>query len=261
MVTARTALSDYAAALTDHARAFERDPDDRAPLEALATMFADMGRWLGAIAALELSRQGTPSPSVALALDLVQVTLLQRIAGDFPPPGVDPAADQVVSSLLAGSASRPPRLQLAIARALIDLDRASCAATILDRLDDLSASDRGHAHYLEGLLAERADKPALALDHYAVALSSDPDRADAAVNATSLYLTDGSPAALRDLGELLERASPTARQHPALLFNESIYLLRTSQPDAARARLTELLASSPDAQLTSLARQALAALA
>jgi tetratricopeptide (TPR) repeat protein len=256
--TETAALADHAAAMVEHARAFERDPEDRAPLEALATMFADLGRWLGAAAALEMSRRGEPPAEVALALDLVMITLVQRIAGSFPGPGVSADADAAVASLLDRTADRPARLQLAAARALVDVGRTGDAAAILDRLPaELAAVDRGHLHYLEGLLAERADQPARALDHYAVALASDPDRADAAVNATSLCLAEGN---LAELAEILGRASPAARAHPALLFNESIYLLRVDDAPAARARLGQLLAASSDPRLTALARQALAAL-
>jgi tetratricopeptide (TPR) repeat protein len=267
LATAACQLADYGTAMTGYARAFELDPTDRQPIHDLMQMFAEMGKWLGAVAALELSRQGTPPPAVGLALDLVMVELVERIASKYPQQNIDASSDRTVASLVAHAASRAPSMQLVIARALVDIERFAEAGKLVHALarrsEPLSPVDRGDLHYVEGLIAEHDCNPVRALDRYVRALAADPGRIDACVNATSLLLTDASPEALARLGALLDQVTPATRAiHPSLLFNEAIYLLRTDRPDAARARLDQLLrVTGGEGSVAALARQALAELA
>jgi hypothetical protein len=265
LATAAFQLADHGTAMTSNARAFELDPSDRRPLRNLMSMFAEIGKWLGAMAALELSRRGTPPPEVEVALDLIAIELVELLGRDFPPPGIDAEADATVARLVANAPSRPPSTQLVIARALADIGRFAELRTIasgLARGDALAAADRGNLHYVEGLLAEYDRAPARALDRYAAALAADAHRADACVNATALLLAQGD-AALPRIGALLDQVAPDERAAtPGLLFNESIYLRRAGRPGEARARLEQVLGMTGGGDpVAALARAALAELA
>lgn len=69
LATAASQTGDYGQAIESYSRAFDENPADIRPIQALLQMFAEVGKWLGAVAALELSRKGEPPPQVAVALD------------------------------------------------------------------------------------------------------------------------------------------------------------------------------------------------
>ncbi len=258
--------ADYGEAITSYARAFDLDPTDQRPIQNLVTMFAEIGRWLGAVAALELSRKGEPPPEVADALDLVMVRLVRLIATKYPEPTVDSDADHTVADLMANAMRRAPKTQLVVARTLIDLERHDDARALVHAIEQqpaLGAVDRGDLRYLQGLFAERDRDVTRALELYTQALAADAHRVDACVNAVSLLLQDGSSRALEIIGTLIERVPAIERARSApLLFNEAVYLLRCDRPDEARARLAHLLeVTEGEDPMADLAKQALDELA
>ncbi len=269
LATAAFQRADYGTAMAGYARAFELDPTDRAPIHNLMEMFAEVGKWLGAVAALELTREGTPSPppGVGLALDLAMVELVEVIASKFPRAAAHAGADQTVARLVAQAAGRPPAMQLVIARALIDIERHAEAGKLVHALarrgEPLGSVDRGNLHHVEGLIAEREQNPVRAIDRHVRAVAADPSRVDACINATSLLLTDANPEALGRIAALLDQVAPAERaMHPGLLFNEAIYLLRSDRAGEARTRLLQLLqVTGGEGSIAAVARKALAELA
>src|SRR6185436_8263209 len=106
--TAAVALGDYGEAIVSYAQAFDRRPTDPRPLEQLLEMFAAVGKWLGAAAAIDLLRVGDAPPDVEVALALVQIRLVQRIANGFPEREVDRDVDRTVAKLVASALACGP---------------------------------------------------------------------------------------------------------------------------------------------------------
>jgi tetratricopeptide (TPR) repeat protein len=262
LATVAYRLGDLGGAMTGYARAFELDPSDPTPLQLLIEMFAEVGKWLGALSALELTRRGTPPPEVAVALDLASMQLLQLVASTYPEAGVDRRADDTVLDLLANVMQRGPRLQLSAAKALIDVGRITEATALVQRVagdPELAPRERADVHYAEGLLAERARKLGAAVEHYTSALALDPTCIDAATNAVSVLLGIGTPEARTQIGPLLARVDADARAaSPTLAFNEARYHARSARVAEARSCLRRVLELTGDhGDLASLARQAL----
>lgn len=264
LATAASQSGDYGDAITYYAKAFDANPADQRPIRNLLTMFAEVGKWLGAMAALELSRTGEPPPEVAVTLDLVMVHLVRLVSDTFPPPGVADDADEAVRNLVANAAKRPAPTQLVAARTLVDMGRLAEAKQLLAKAQTQAAAgaERGNARYLEGFFAEQdGDKPR-AIACYVQAVDADPARADAAVNAISLLLEDGSPSALARIGALVAQVAPEERRgNVNLLFNEAIYLGRSGRIDDARTNLERIQKiTGGDGRIAAMARQALAEL-
>jgi tetratricopeptide (TPR) repeat protein len=261
LATASSQLQDYGEAITYYARAFDVDPTDQRPIQNMLHMFAELGKWLGAVAALELSRKGEPPPDVAVALDLVMVHLVRLISVKFPKPGVADDADEAVTNLIAHAQKRAPKTQLIAARTLVDFGRLDDARKVIERLQkiQLDDGDRGNLAYLDGFFAEQGRDAKGAIDHYARALAADPTRSDAATNAVSLLLEDGSPAALDRIGALLATVDAAARRGDVnLLFNEAIYLTRTNRVPDARANLERIVQlTGGEGRMANLAKKAL----
>jgi tetratricopeptide (TPR) repeat protein len=260
--TAAARLEDYGTAMLGYARAFDLDPGDRTPLHNLMAMFADMGKWVGALAIVDLSRQGQPPPDVAVALDLVSIQLLQLVAAAYPALGIDDDADRTVKDLLINASKRGARSQLAAARALCDIERFAEATKLIHNLARnpmLTKPERADLHYVEGLIAEHDGYASTAIDRYTRAVAADATRADAATNAISLLLTDGTPPALAQISMLIEQVDAEARAStPGLLFNQAIYQHRTGQGAAARDNLERVLSFEGGApEILAAARQAL----
>jgi len=251
--------------MLEHARAFDLDPSDRRPIHQLMEMFAEMGKWLGAIAALELAKQGSPPPEVSVALDLAMIELVGIVADRYPAANTDREADATIGRLVSNATARGVKLQLVVARSLIDIERVDEAKQLVATIGgagELTAQDRGNLHYVEGLIAERERDAQRALERYERALAADPARVDAAVNATSLLLEEGTPEAFARIGTLVTEVAPLARAgSPELLFNEAFYHLRDERPAEGRVRLEQVLALTGGAgHLAELARGALAEL-
>ncbi|HVV88703.1 MAG TPA: tetratricopeptide repeat protein [Kofleriaceae bacterium] len=263
--TAAAQTGDYGQAIESYSRSFDENPSDGRPIQMLINMFAEVGKWLGAVAALELSRKGEPPPPVQVALDLVMVHLMRLISVRFPKPGIGEDADQAVTSLAASARGRGLGVQVVVARTLIDVGRVDEARELIAHLAAQAKSDqdRGHARYLEGFLAEKAGDPELALQRYGQSLAADPFRVDACVNAVSLLLENGTPEALARIPALVEQVPATTRsQSPDLLFNHALYLSRTGEIALARANLERILqVTGGDGRLAVLARRGLDELA
>jgi tetratricopeptide (TPR) repeat protein len=261
LATAASQSGDYGQAIESYARAFDENPADGRPIQALVQMFAEVGKWLGAVAALELSKKGEPPPQVAVALDLVMVHLVRLISVRFPRPGIGEDADLAVDSLVKSARARGLGTQVVAARTLIDVGRLEEARGLVKHLAGQARSDqdRGHARYLEGFLAEKAGDPTLALERYEQALASDPFRVDACVNAVSLLLENGGAEALARIPGLVEQVPASARgASPDLLFNHALYLSRSGQPALARANLERILQlTGGEGRLAALARRGL----
>ncbi len=265
LATAASQTGDYGQAIESYARAFDENPHDARPIQALLQMFAEVGKWLGAVAALELSRKGEPPPQVAAALDLVMVHLVRLISVRFPKPGVGEDADEAVANLVRSARGRGIGTQVVAARTLIDLGRADEARDLIEHLAGQARSDqdRGHARYLEGFLAEKAGDSEQALQRYTQALAADPFRIDACVNAVSLLLENASVDALARIPGLVDQVPATARNQSAdLLFNHALYLSRVGETGPARANLERIVqVTGGEGRLAVLARRGLDELA
>lgn len=265
LATASVKTGDYGQAIESYSRAFDENPSDTRPIQALIQMFAEVGKWLGAVAALELSRKGEPPPQVAVALDLVMVHLVRLISVRFPKPGIGEDADEAVASVVKSARERGLGTQVVVARTLIDVGRVDEARELIKHLAAQAKSDqdRGHARYLEGFLAEKAGDTELALERYEQALAADPFRVDACVNAVSLLLENGSADALARIPGLVEQVPAATRGgSPDLLFNHALYLSRTGQAALARANLERVVQiTGGEGRLAMLARRGLDELA
>jgi tetratricopeptide (TPR) repeat protein len=262
--TALAKTGDYGDAIVYHARAFTQRPDDPRPIQNLMAMFAEIGRWLGALAALELSRQGEPPPDVAMTLDLVNLHIVRMVAGQkFPPPGMSEDADAAVKNLVAHAAAGPAAPRLIAARTLIDLDRVKEAAQITASIDraTLAPADRASLLYLDGYFAEQRRETISALQLYLQALDADPERVDAAINATSLLLEEPGTAPIPRVEEILGRVAPSRRSDPHFLYTEASVHARAGRAAEARARLEQIVhASGGEGPHAIRAREALAEL-
>ncbi len=254
---------DYGEAIQAYARALELNPGDPRPVQYLMQMFAEVGKWLGAIAALDLTRRDNQPGEVSVLFDLATIHIYTNIAARFPGPGIGKDPDEAVKRLMGDAVLRSPGVQLLAARTLADAGRLDEAGKLADRLDKINvdAKDRAGIEFLRGYLAERAGDRKGALPHYEQALATDPERADAAANALSVLLEEGSPAAFARIASLLASVAPKVRGRAELVFNEAIYLARTGSVAAARAKLQHLVeVLPPDNKLGALAGEALAQL-
>lgn len=251
---------EYPDAIAAFSRAFEQAPTDGRPIEQLLVMFADVGRWLGAAAALELSRGVEQPPHIAVTLDLVMLQIMRAIAERYPQRGLAADPDAVVDRLIADALRRSPGVQLAAARSLLEINRLDEVKQLVDRLGkiQLASDEVAILEYLRGYLAAEAKDHPRAIAHYARAVELDPRRGDACTNAISLLLQDGTPAAGAQIAGLLGRVEPGQRAQPDLMFNEAIFLARANRTADAR-KLLELLAR--DGKHAASARQVLAELA
>jgi tetratricopeptide (TPR) repeat protein len=255
-------VGDYGAAIASYARAFDRTPSDDRPIENLLHMFAHVGRWLGAAAALDLSRQGTPPPDVEVALDMVQVRLVRLIANGFPERALDADTDRTVDRLCANARGRSSETLLVVAQTLLELGRDAEARESVAEVaarGDVAGAELGLLRFLEGVFAERSGDRAAALDRYAEALAADPLATDACTNAVSLLLETGR---LDEVPSWIAKVPAHAQRTSArLLFNESVYLARTQRKADAIARLERVLElTEQDDPIAELATQHLAAL-
>ena len=254
---------DYGGAITAFSRAFDLEPHDRRPLDYLMTMFGEIGRPMGALAALDLSRRDDQPGEISVLFGLATIHLFKQIAARFPGPGIAKDPDEAVKRLMVDAIQRSPAVQLVAARTLADAGRLDEAKQLADRLDKIvvEPTERAGVLYLRGYLAEHARDRVGALAAYEEALATDPTRADAAANAISVLLEDGSPAAFAKVQHLLDTVSPLHRARPELMFNESIYLARAGRIAEAKSKLQGLVDALPaDHKLAELATQALSEL-
>lgn len=265
LATASAQLQDYGEAITCYARAFDVDPTDQRPIQNMLHMFAEIGKWMGAIAALELSRKGEPPPDVAVALDLAMVHLVRLLAVKYPKRGEADDADEAVTNLITHAQQRGPATQLVAARTLVDFGRHDDAKQLMQRLAkiQLADADRANLAYLDGYYAEQARDAKAAIGHYERALAADPKRSDAAVNAVSLLLEDGSPEALARIDAVLAKVDAEAKRLSVnLLFNEAIYFTRAGRTAEARADLERMLQiTGGEGRMAMMAKKALEDLA
>jgi tetratricopeptide (TPR) repeat protein len=228
-------------------------------------MFVDLGKWMGAMAALEMSRQGEPPGDVSVALDLASVHIVRQVTGGkYPPAGMTAEADQPVKGLLATAPSRPVGSRLIAARTLLDVDREAEAKQLLGTIDraNAGAEDRATLTYLDGYFAQEAGDRARAIELYEQALALDPKRIEAAINGSSLLLEEGSAASVERAAKLIVLVPPSHRGNPHLLYNEAGLHARTGAFDDAKARLQQIIElSAPDSPHVARAREALSQLA
>lgn len=250
---------DYAEAVAHYARAFQMRPTDQRPIQNLMGMYAELGRWLGAMAALDMSRQGSAQPpDIAVTLDLVNLHIVRLVSGGkYPPAGLTNDGDEAVRNLIGHAADRSVAQQIVVARTLLDFDRDEDAKLLVGKIDRNKATpaDRASLLYLDALFAQDSGK---AFELYLDALDTDPTRVDAAVNAISLLIDLNSAAALENIPKVLEKVAPAQRANPDLLYNEAIYLVRTNRPDEARTKLEKIVKHHGSGPQGERARQALA---
>jgi Flp pilus assembly protein TadD len=243
---------DFATAIDHDARAFASEPGDPAPIHHLIAMLLDCGKWIGAMAAIELVKERPVTPEVELALDLAACEVMRKIAGTFPPAGMREDTDAIIERLVSGNHDLATRL--AIARMLVDLNRVAEARRILAATEPETPEDRGNAAFLRGVLCEREGDLANARVMYELALAIDAHRGDAAINLVSMLLRDGDTASI---SALLDGLDPKVRAMPELRFNEAMYLRRIGRVDAARAILSEV--ATPHSEIGRIAKQVLIA--
>jgi hypothetical protein len=235
-------LGDYGEALVAYAQAFDRRPSDARPLDRLLEMFAAVGKWLGAAAALDLLRPGEAPPEVEVALAMVKVRVVQLIANGFPEREVDGDIDRTVAKLVANALARGPQTQLAVAHTLLEAGRETDGRALVEAADAHSARTpldgpaAGELRYLQAHLAARDGNAPRSLALYALSLASNPRRIDACTHAIALLLEDGSRTALAQIPQWLERVPAADRpRDPNLALHEAMYLRRIDR--AAQARV------------------------
>lgn len=260
LAAASAQIGDFPSAILNNARAFEADPGDTRAIHNLVNMFADVGRWLGAIAALEMMRASSTNtpPEVAVTLDVAMLHMIRLVSDVFPERGVE-QADTAVSAVVASASKRAPALQLSVLRQLLDLGRFEDATAFAAKIEGqpLEASDRAVVAYAKGVLARHGGDGAGALARYEEALALDPKRADACVNATQLLLEDGSEAALARIDKLVAIV-PAERRPPELLFNHAAVLAKRGEREAARDLLERVIrATGGNGRVGKVAVQAL----
>lgn len=265
LANAAVKTGDYGQAIQSYARAFECRPHDQKPIQQLVAMFIDLGKWMGAMAALELSRKGEPPGDVAVALDLASLHIVRQITGGkYPPAGMTDDADQPVRGLLSNAPGRPVATRLIAARTLIDVDREAEAKQLLATIDraGLAAEHRATATYLDGYFAQEAGDRKRAIELYTEALMLDPRRVEAAINGSSLLLEEGGSDALERAAGLIARVPASHRGNPHVVYNEASIFARAGQTAEARARLEQIVkTNAADSPHVARARQALEQLA
>jgi tetratricopeptide (TPR) repeat protein len=139
-------------------RAFALDPTNPKPLEVLLEMHAEIGRWFGAMTALNFARRGQPSEGDT-ALDLAKLMAAMRVTMQYPKVNFSEDRAEIAAALLQSSVSQRPALQLGVARGLIDCLCFSEARQILERLESgaLDSTDAAASRYLAGVLAQLLD--------------------------------------------------------------------------------------------------------
>lgn len=262
LATAAFGIGNVEAAIAGYARAFDLDPTNVEPITSMIDMFAQLGKWLGALTAVGIARDGTPPTDVAIALDLSTMQILQNVLADYPRGAVDAEADRTVRSLVTNIKTRSPRAQLVAARAMVDIARVADARNLTQGVAKnqmLDPADRAELLYVEGLLAEHDDYRTTAVERYVKAISFDPTRVDAATNAVSMLLELGTSEALAQIGPLLDMLEPTARRSFAMLqFNEARYLHKLGRTGDARECLARVIAlTGGRGDLAALARRAM----
>jgi hypothetical protein len=246
--TASVELGEYGDAIVCYSQAFDRRPSDPRPVQQLLEMFAAVGKWLGAAAALDLVRSGEPPPEVEVALALVRVRVIQLIANGFPERDVDDDIDDTIAKLVANALERGPQTQLAVAQTLLEIEREIDARTLVAAASEhgtrtpLDASAAGDLRCLQAHLAARDGNPSRALTLYAQSLTSHRRRIEACTNAIALLLEDGSAAALAQIPQWFQRVPAAERQRdPILVFYEAVYLMRSDRTAQSHLRLQHVL--------------------
>ncbi len=250
-------LGDYASALDHDARAWASCPNDPTPILHMIGILVDSGKWLGAMVAFEIVREGVP-PDTAFALDLAATQVFRQIGGMFPPRGSRPEADVLIDRLVASCRTRPDALQLAVARTLIDIGRLSDGAALIARLgsETAEAGSLAHVCFLRGVLCERAADDMGAVSNYEQSLAL-AVRPDAAINLISILLEVPGAEATTRLGEVLALLGADMRDLPLVRYYEAMYLRRAGHQDSAVALLSRI-AIERDTELGRMARQVLA---
>jgi tetratricopeptide (TPR) repeat protein len=265
LANAAVKVGDHALAIQAYARAFECRPSDQRPIQQLVALFVDLGKWMGAMAALDLSRQGEPPGEVSVALDLASLHIVRQITGGkYPPAGMTAEADEPVQGLIANAPGRPVASRLIAARTLLDLDREAEAKQLLAGIDrrTCGTEDRATLTYLDGLFAQQGGDRSRAIELYAEALALDPKRIEAAINASSLLLEEGTAASIERAAKLIVLVPPSHRGNSHLLYNEASLHARTGNVAEAKARLDQIIQrNAPDSPHVARAREALEQLA
>lgn len=235
LAAASAHIGDHAEAITHYARAFVANPGDRRPIEGLITMFADLGRWLGAMATVQLARTESAPPAEALVLDLAFVHVARLISASYPPPGVNPPADRAVEALARTSEAMGPAIRLEVAHTLVELGRLDAARRLVDAVAPTTDDERAAKLLVEGALAEATGDRPRAIDCYIGAQDAAAERTDAGARAIALLLAERSPEAQRRIAELLARIpEPRRAVDPELLLHEARYLVTTGERGEAR---------------------------
>lgn len=265
LANAAIKTTDYGLAIQSYAKAFECRPADQKPIQQLVAMFIDLGKWMGAMAALEMSRTGEPPGDVAVALDLAGLHIVRQITGGkYPPAGMTDDADQPVRGLVNGAPARPVATRLIAARTLLDVDREAEAKQILGTIDrgNLTSEDRATVTYLDGYFAQQTGDRKRAIELYEQALTHDPKRIEAAINGSSLLLEDGSSDALERAAGLIAKIPALYRANPHVLYNEASIFARAGRGGEARAKLDQIVkTNAADSPHVARARQAIEELA
>jgi tetratricopeptide (TPR) repeat protein len=257
LAAASSKVGDYDEAIRQYARAYDLDPLDSRPVACAIEMFAELGKWLGAIAALRAV--GRTGSETAALFDVVELRLFEALVDPFPGRGTLPEADALVRSSAVAAAARSVRHLLALTATLVDLGRDDEATSSLEQVEPVTDTDRATRAYLRGILAERRGERTAAMDAYRAALAFDRCHAAAAANAVGMLLAEATEPALAHVPALLDEVEPMARgSSPHLLYKEAVYAARLEDLPRARDLLLEILAMPcRDAGIVASARRAL----
>ncbi|HET9624498.1 MAG TPA: tetratricopeptide repeat protein [Kofleriaceae bacterium] len=242
LAAASVQIGDHTEAIAHYAQAFVAAPGDHRPIRSLIAMFADLGKWLGAGAALQLARSPDAPPAEALVLDLVFAHIGRLISGTFPAAGLNPMADRAIQSLEATAAPFAPAVRLVVAHTFVDLARIDAARRMLAAIEPSSDDERAAHAIVEAAIAEAEGDTGRAIDCYVAAQAASAERVDASVKAIALLLRDPGPAARRRIEAVLA-AAPAERRaiDSELMVQEAAYLVEAGKRDEARALVDRIL--------------------
>jgi tetratricopeptide (TPR) repeat protein len=252
-----------AAMLAALATALELEPDDDAPIHALAqALVNDADASPGVALRLAADLRSTAAPASALLLDLATLHLTSGRTPGLSSDGE--AARAAVERLTAAGARLAAAERVGLAGALARAGAPGGAGMLLADLDpqSLPPNVRARAEHALAVVAAAAGRPDDAAVRFEAALAADPQRWQACCEGLQFLLASEVENATDHMRRLLTRVDDRVRRaHAPLLFNEALYHARVGRSAPARALLREVLARlSPEEPLARHAGEALAAL-
>ena len=245
LASLRGASGDLTGALDALAMAALSKPEEATPWRETIAMLVESGWGFGAMALVNITRDGFHEDDVNVFLDLLKLDIAVQMLGRGMAMHPDaPMGDWAgtTAELMQRAEAMNAQVRNHIALTFLSGGQLDEARAVLGTIDDDDEETEVAAEtfYLRGLVASRAGDEAEALEHYSEALDLDPLRLDAAVNAATLLLKQDGEEALEELEGLLSQVPAPLRGWAPLRINEGMMLKRQGDLEAARAIFTEL---------------------